>query len=85
MDCSSFSSSSVKVRLRWAATLGRDIVAASNGPVESRYRCKIRLVLTEGIAEWEAEVASQGFARLERPYLIGLVRAFAERGSLPLS
>lgn len=35
MDCSSFSSSSVRVRLRCAATLGRDIVAANSGLFET--------------------------------------------------
>ena len=35
MDCSSFSSSSVRVRLRCAATLGRDIVAMKYGLIET--------------------------------------------------
>ncbi len=35
MDCSSFSSSSVRVRLRCVATLGRDILAAKYGLIET--------------------------------------------------
>jgi len=40
MDCSSFSNSSVKVRLRCAATLGRDIFASNRGSIEVYKQCQ---------------------------------------------